>query len=288
MFRVLLLALFAWVIPGVIQANECGDGDGDDCVYFAQNVAVPDDVFYQAIVCRAADGESCETPIFRFPPDMYRGRLAGGMNAPIWSPVAMGFDWTVPDNVRDLPFEERMVTLRTRDIVTEINNLGLGITLVESRDKPQILITLDRGQIKNFDLTNYPGGAYFQVYAERRCAVGEECPIRYAVVWINPDMLRSDLLRRLMRQEITQALGLINDLAGPYYYSGYAAGLCRTVLNEGPIPPGRVEDPGFCLQDIEALRRHYPPLEPIPRPRMRPENWPPASDVALQAVSLEN
>ncbi|MCT8329849.1 hypothetical protein [Albidovulum sediminis] len=218
-----LVAPFIFVMTTAVSAAQD---------FVAANGQLRDDDFYRLVACGAPPGGNCKTPFVR-----WSRRAALDVSVGI-----AGVDEGYPPGLRARIEATLDPTLQT------LNELGakLRFTRASPDTKPDIRIfLLDLPRSSNVRGTglSWLDGHPLQAARFQLRTRGDGTVIECAIA-LSRDV-KSGMVERLLFEEIVQCSGLMTDVSGSYYEN-------RSIFSE----TGAVNAPG--IQDIMALRRHYP------------------------------
>lgn len=201
--------------------------------FIATDAPLSDTDFYRLVSCAAPRGGDCQKDVVR------------------WSPadaqdVSLGIVQIDPGYPQDVG---RLASDALKSAISQLNKIDadLHVTLSDSNRKPDIgvyLLTISEGDaIRNTGL-NPLDGAIIEAAKAQLWWRADFSLIEGAIVF-GKDIDRGDL-PSVMLEEVTQAMGLLTDIGGPYYQS-------RSIFSESSNQLTTLGP-----QDVMALRRHYP------------------------------
>lgn len=201
--------------------------------FISTDARLSDSDFYRLVACAAPIGGACQKELVR------------------WSPadaqdVSLGFvqiENGYPEDVAQL------ATAALNSAIEQLNaaHANLHVTLWDNTGKPDIgihLLNIVEGDaIRNTGLDPLDGSR-IQAAKMELWWRDDYSLIEGAIVFGNDIAMRD--LRSVMLEEVTQAMGLLTDIGGPYYEA-------RSIFSESSN-----RSTALGPQDVMALRRHYP------------------------------
>ena len=201
--------------------------------FVGTDAPLSDTDFYRLVSCAAPRGGACQKELVRWSPADAQDVSIGIVQ------IEPGY----PDDVADLAADALTAA------ISQLNTIDadLHVTLSEQNTKPDIgihLLTIVEGDtIRNTGL-NPLDGAVIEAAKAQLWWRQDLSLIEGAIVFgkdIDPNDLPS-----IMLEEVSQAMGLLTDIGGPYYQS-------RSIFSESSN-----QLTALGAQDVMALRRHYP------------------------------
>jgi hypothetical protein len=220
--------LTAWASP--VPAAE------DD--FLVTDGPLSDEDFYRLVACRALPGQDCSIAPIRWPPNRAHD-------------LAVDFAETPPG----FPVEAaRRAQQAVDDAIRQINDTGAALHLRRARpdERPDVMIHL--ANVREGDVIEATGvrGVDGQTIGAALVTVwwSDRNELSKAVIVLALDLPPADV-GPVVLEELTQSMGLMTDIRNPYYEE-------LSVFSEDSNRVTRLGP-----QDIAALRRHYPPEDPL-------------------------
>lgn len=193
--------------------------------------------FYRLVSCRALPGGPCTAEPVRWPSQKAQDLSVGIAEIPPGYPGA----------------SSQRVQEAVDHAIAQINAAEAGVHLRRARDDEPPDISIHLANVREGDVIEATGvsGVDGQVIGAALVTVwwGARQELSKAVIVIAQDLPQADVVPVVL-EEITQAMGLMTDIRNPDYEG-------VSVFSEDS---NRVTRLG--AQDLEALRRHYPPEDP--------------------------
>ena len=203
--------------------------------FITANAPLSDTDFYRLVSCAAPLGGDCQKELVRWSPTNAQDVSIGIVQ------VEDGY----PANVAQLAAEALASTIAQLNAV----DAKLHVTLWDKEIKPDIgihLLNIVEGDaIRNTGL-NPLDGEIIEVAKVQLWWRDDFTLIKGAIV-IGKDIDPADVTS-IMLEEVTQSMGLLTDIGGPYYQT-------RSIFSENSN-----QLTALGAQDVMALRRHYPKL----------------------------
>ena len=203
--------------------------------FITANAPLSDTDFYRLVSCAAPLGGDCQKDLVRWSPTDAQDVSIGIVQ------VEDGY----PANVAQLAADALNSTIAQLNAV----DANLHVTIWDETIKPDIgihLLTIVEGDaIRNTGLDPLDG-EIIEVAKVQLWWRDDFTLIKGAIV-IGKDIDPADVTS-IMLEEVTQSMGLLTDIGGPYYQT-------RSIFSENSN-----QLTALGAQDVMALRRHYPKL----------------------------
>ena len=201
--------------------------------FITTDVPLSDTDFYRLVSCAAPLGGDCEKDLVRWSPADAQDISIGIVQVEIGYPEVAA----------------QLAITALNSAITQLNatDANLHVTLSDKSIKPDIgihLLTIVEGDaIRNTGLDPLDG-EIIEAAKTQLWWRGDLSLIEGAIVFgkdIDPNDLPS-----IMLEEVTQSMGLLTDIGGPFYQT-------RSIFSESSNQLTMLGE-----QDVMALRRHYP------------------------------
>lgn len=217
------LALTLIVACGAAHAQE----------FITADRRLSDTDFYRLVACAAPHGGECQKEFVRWSPADAQDVSIGFVQ------IEKGYPEDIVQRAAD--------ALNSAIKLLNAADANLHVTLWDNNKKPDIgihLLNIVEGDtIRNTGLDPLDG-ARIEAAKAQLWWRDDLSLIKGAIVF-GKDIDRNDL-RSIMLEEVTQSMGLLTDIGGPYYQT-------RSIFSESSNQMTRLGP-----QDIMTLRRHYP------------------------------
>ena len=203
--------------------------------FITANAPLSDTDFYRLVSCAAPLGGDCQKDLVRWSPTDAQDVTIGIVQ------VEDGY----PANVAQLATDALNSTIAQLNAV----DAELHVTLWDKEIKPDIgihLLTIVEGDaIRNTGL-DLLDGEIIEI-AKVQLWWHDDLTLTNGAIVIGKDIDPADVTS-IMLEEVTQSMGLLTDIGGPYYQT-------RSIFSENSN-----QLTALGAQDVMALRRHYPKL----------------------------
>lgn len=203
--------------------------------FITANAPLSDTDFYRLVSCAAPLGGDCQKDLVRWSPTDAQDVSIGIVQ------VEDGY----PANVAQLAADALNSTIAQLNAV----DANLHVTIWDKTIKPDIgihLLTIVEGDaIRNTGL-DLLDGEIIEI-AKVQLWWHDDLTLTKGAIVIGKDIDPADVTS-IMLEEVTQSMGLLTDIGGPYYQT-------RSIFSESSN-----QLTALGAQDVMALRRHYPKL----------------------------
>ena len=203
--------------------------------FITANAPLSDTDFYRLVSCAAPLGGDCQKDLVRWSPTDAQDVSIGIVQ------VEDGY----PANVAQLAADALNSTIAQLNAV----DANLHVTIWDETIKPDIgihLLTIVEGDaIRNTGL-DLLDGEIIEI-AKVQLWWHDDLTLTKGAIVIGKDIDPADVTS-IMLEEVTQSMGLLTDIGGPYYQT-------RSIFSENSN-----QLTALGAQDVMALRRHYPKL----------------------------
>ncbi|WP_189641215.1 DUF2927 domain-containing protein [Paramylibacter ulvae] len=194
--------------------------------------------FYKSIACKATPGQSCQTPLRRWPKQMRNGISVGLVGVQ-----------SVNKNGAYVKATERAI----KNAVQQVNATGAGVRLrlysgsAAQNANIQVHLVKPRGSNRIIKNTGYRllDGQKVNNAISASAVVGKY--ILSSGIAVSVDRVKQSKLNSIVLEEVVQSLGLTWDIHNPYYDK-------RSIFAQ----VGTDSITKLSGQDAQVLRMHYP------------------------------